>query len=70
MWILTVEEYESASRLRRFTYRMYRNPLVMFGLGPLFVFVIQYRFNRKGAKRKERMNTYLTNLCLYPYMGC
>ncbi|MUT65132.1 fatty acid desaturase [Paenibacillus sp. NEAU-GSW1] len=61
IWILTVDEYESAPRWRQIAYRLYRNPLVMFGLGPIAVFLIQYRFNRKGAKRKERMNTYLTN---------
>lgn len=34
----------------------------MFILGPIYVFGITNRFNRKGAKRKERMNTYVTNL--------
>lgn len=61
MWILTVDEYASASRWRKLAYRIYRNPFVMFGLGPIFVFLIQYRFNAKGARRKERLNTYLTN---------
>lgn len=43
-------------------YRLYRNPFVMFMIGPIYVFGITNRFNRKGAKRKERMNTYVTNL--------
>lgn len=43
-------------------YRLYRNPFVMFIIGPIYVFGITNRFNRKGAKRKERMNTYVTNL--------
>ena len=30
----TVEEYLSWSRLRRFGYRLYRNPLVLFSIGP------------------------------------
>jgi omega-6 fatty acid desaturase (delta-12 desaturase) len=64
MWILTVDEYAAAPRWRRLAYRFYRNPLIMFGLGPIFVFLIQYRFNAKGARRKERMNTYLTNLLI------
>src|SRR5690606_12637981 len=62
LWIMTVEEYEQASKWLRLRYRLYRNPFVMFVLGPFFVFLIQYRFNRKGAKRKERINTYLMNL--------
>ena len=41
--ILTVEEYRSRSRLGRLAYRLYRNPLVMFGLGPAYMFVLQHR---------------------------
>lgn len=62
MWLMTVEEYAVASWLRRLAYRLYRHPLVMFGLGPISVFLIEYRFNRRGANRKERFNTYLTNV--------
>lgn len=40
---LTVEEYEVLSPVRRFGYRLYRHPLVMFGLGPSFVFFIMQR---------------------------
>ncbi|MFF2481220.1 fatty acid desaturase [Paenibacillus sp. NPDC058071] len=61
IWILTTAEYASAPLLRRIAYRFYRHPLVMFGLGPIGVFLVQYRFNRKGARRKERLNTYITN---------
>lgn len=61
IWILTVEEYLAAPLWRRIAYRIYRNPFVMFGLGPIAVFLIQYRFNRKGAKRKERIGNYATN---------
>lgn len=64
LWIMTVDEYESATKLQKFYYRMYRNPFVMFVLGPFFVFLLQYRFNRKGARRKERMNTYLMNVLI------
>ena len=64
MWLLTIDEYLEASKMRRLAYRFYRNPLVMFGLGPISVFLFQYRFNRKGAKRKERVNTYVVNISL------
>lgn len=64
IWIMTVAEYEAASRWLRLAYRIYRYPLVMFGLGPIYVFVFQYRFNRKGAKRKERLGNYLTNVLI------
>jgi omega-6 fatty acid desaturase (delta-12 desaturase) len=40
---LTVEEYRSRSRMRRAAYWLYRHPLVMFGLGPAYMFVLQHR---------------------------
>ncbi|GGG85435.1 fatty acid desaturase [Paenibacillus radicis (ex Gao et al. 2016)] len=64
IWILTVDEYVAAPLWRRLAYRFYRHPLVMFGLGPIAVFLVQYRFNRKGARRKERINTYVTNISM------
>ncbi|WP_172370362.1 fatty acid desaturase [Sporosarcina jiandibaonis] len=64
IWVMTVEEYVQASKWTRFTYRLYRNPLVMFGVGPLFLVLISSRFNRKDARQKERNNTYLTNAVL------
>lgn len=61
IWMLTVDEYLEASTLTKIKYRLYRNPFVMFVLGPIYKFMIQNRFNRRGARKKERMNTYLTN---------
>jgi len=62
MWVLTVEEYEEASWWTRLAYRVYRNPVVMLCIGPIAIFLITYRFNVKGAKRKERVNTHITNI--------
>lgn len=64
IWIMTVDEYMGSPLWRKIAYRLYRNPLIMFGLGPIYTFVLQYRFNRRGAKRAERFNTYLTNLSI------
>lgn len=64
IWVMTIEEYIEASKWERFKYRMYRNPLVMFGVGPLFLVLISSRFNRKDARKKERNNTYLINISL------
>lgn len=61
IWTLTVEEYLAAPFKLRLAYRFYRNPIVMFGLGPIYVFLLKNRFNRKGARKKEKNNTYLTN---------
>ncbi len=64
VWTLTVEEYLALSFWRRLEYRLYRNPLVMFGIGPLYLFLIGQRFPEKGAKRRERNGVHLTNLLL------
>lgn len=40
---LTVEEYQQRTRYGRFMYRLYRHPLVMFGLGPSYLFILQNR---------------------------
>lgn len=64
MWVLTVDEYAAAPLFRKIAYRIYRNPFVMLGLGPIFIFLVTYRFNSKGARRKERINTYVTNLSI------
>jgi omega-6 fatty acid desaturase (delta-12 desaturase) len=64
VWMMTVDEYLSAPRGRRLAYRIFRNPLVMFGLGPAFMFLIVQRFPRKGSKRRERLSVVYTDLAL------
>ena len=64
IWVMTIEEYIEASKWTRLKYRLYRHPLVMFGLGPLWLILVTSRFNRKDARKKERQNTYLINISL------
>lgn len=50
---MTVAEYNAASRWARFKYRLYRHPIVMFGLGPSYIFLLDQRlpvgdFGRRG----------------------
>jgi omega-6 fatty acid desaturase (delta-12 desaturase) len=40
---LTVREYLARSRLGRLRYRVYRHPLIMFGFGPAYLFLVQHR---------------------------
>jgi len=40
---LTVREYLALSQRRRLGYRIYRHPIIMFGLGPAFLFIVQHR---------------------------
>ena len=66
---MTVEEYRASTKWKRAAYRFYRNPLIMFGFGPLYLVLISNRFNRKDAKKKERHNTYLINFLLVCIAG-
>jgi len=61
---LTVEEYQNASKWRRLQYRLYRHPIVMFGLGPAYVFFIVNRLPFGAMKHGVRpwASALLTNL--------
>jgi omega-6 fatty acid desaturase (delta-12 desaturase) len=65
VWTLTVDEYLASSPMRRLYYRIYRNPVTMFVIGPIFIFLVDYRFNRKKVGLRERLNTYMTNIGMY-----
>ena len=40
---LTVSEFQARTPWRRFLYRLYRNPVVMFGIGPAYLFILRHR---------------------------
>jgi len=58
---LTVAEYAARRPLARWRYRLYRNPLLMFCIGPVFVFVLQNRipagFFRSGRHWASTLGT-------------
>jgi omega-6 fatty acid desaturase (delta-12 desaturase) len=64
IWTLTVSEYMAKPRIVRLLYRLYRNPIVLFGLGPIFLFTIGYRHWSAWAGRTERLSILRTNLFL------
>jgi omega-6 fatty acid desaturase (delta-12 desaturase) len=64
IWTLTVQEYIQSTRWKRFAYRLARNPLVLFVIAPLYVFVIHHRFAVAKAPKRERQSVAVTNLAL------
>jgi len=64
LWTLTVEEYLASSRWRKFSYRLARNPFVLFVLAPTFVFLVKQRFPSPGANKRERESVRWMNLAL------
>jgi acyl-lipid omega-6 desaturase (Delta-12 desaturase) len=43
IWPMTLSEYESSPKKKQWQYRLYRNPLVMNGMGVLFTFLLANR---------------------------
>ena len=64
VWTMTVEEYRASPRFRRFLYRGYRHPVILFGFGPFFLFLLINRFPKKNAKTKQSRSVVLTNLAI------
>lgn len=69
IWTLTAEEYLAAPKLKRFAYRLYRNPFVLFGLSPSTHFLILQRFPKKGAGKRERYSVVFTDLAILAIIG-
>ncbi len=64
IWTMTVEEYLESSRGKQFAYRLARNPLVLFILAPIFLFVVRQRFPSAKASRRERHSVHMMNLAI------
>ena len=64
IWTLTVEEYRNASRGTRLWYRIYRNPVVLFLIAPIILFVGTQRFPDKSDNARQRRSVLVTNLIL------
>ena len=61
---MTLAEYQAGSRGQRLIYRLYRNPLVMFGIGPYFALVIQPRLVSRDARPRIKRSVHATNAAL------
>jgi acyl-lipid omega-6 desaturase (Delta-12 desaturase) len=64
VWTLTVQEYLEASRWKKFAYRLARNPVILFVVAPLALFLIIERFPGRKGGRRERLSVHVTNLLI------
>src|SRR6266700_3728191 len=76
---LTVNEYLARSKWGRLRYRLYRHPIIMFGVGPAYLFILQYRLplGLVRAGWQPWLSTMGTNLAIailmatvIRFMGC
>lgn len=66
---LTVEEYRQRSWRGRLGYRLFRNPVVMFGVGPIVAMIIGPRIVAKNARPRMRRSVIGTNAALAVLIG-
>ena len=64
VWTMTVNEYKHASFWQRVGYRFYRNPFVLLGVAPLYVFLLKQRLPHRGSDARRVASVMLTNLAL------
>jgi acyl-lipid omega-6 desaturase (Delta-12 desaturase) len=66
---LTVAEYRTRSWRQRLGYRLFRNPVVMFGIGPIWALMLGPRLVPSGARPRIRRSVVGTNLALVALVG-
>lgn len=62
IWTMTVEEYDSKSKAIKGLYRLFRNPLFLFGVAPFFKFLVLNRISKKTASKEERISNLIINV--------
>ena len=66
---LTVAEFHARSRRGQLGYRLFRNPIVMFGLGPIFAMIIGPRIWKSSQRPRLRHSVMLTDLAIVVVFG-
>jgi omega-6 fatty acid desaturase (delta-12 desaturase) len=61
---LTVTEYSKLSKWQRFSYRLYRNPVFLFGVAPILIFIVLQRLTKKNMSVKDKLYVHLSTLTL------
>jgi omega-6 fatty acid desaturase (delta-12 desaturase) len=66
---LTVAEYHGSPWRRRLGYRLVRNPLVMFGFGPIVAMMVGPRIPSRSARPRMRRSVIGTDIALVVMVG-
>jgi omega-6 fatty acid desaturase (delta-12 desaturase) len=60
----TVREYLALPAWKKLVYRIYRHPLVLFGVAPTILFIFAQRIALPTAGKREQWSVHFTNLSL------
>jgi omega-6 fatty acid desaturase (delta-12 desaturase) len=66
---MTLDEYVEAPWKQRLAYRLFRNPIVMFGIGPIWALMIGPRIWSKSQRKRQRNSVLLTNIGFAVVLG-
>jgi acyl-lipid omega-6 desaturase (Delta-12 desaturase) len=66
---LTLTEYAARSARGRLAYRLFRHPLVMFGIGPIIAMMIGPRIASRSQRPRLRNSVLLTDVALALVIG-
>jgi omega-6 fatty acid desaturase (delta-12 desaturase) len=65
----SVAEYHALAWRPRLAYRLYRNPVVMFSVGPIFGMVLRSRLIPRSARPRIKRSMLATNVALVVFVG-
>lgn len=68
VWTITVEEYKSFTPGKKLIYRLYRNPVIIFGISSFLLFVVLFRFPKTSMKKSELWSVIITNIFFIVYI--
>jgi omega-6 fatty acid desaturase (delta-12 desaturase) len=66
---ITVAEFAALSPRSRLVYRLFRSPVILFGIGPVWSLMIGPRFWNRRMRARSRHSVQLTNLALAGMLG-
>ncbi len=67
--MITASEYYALPWRGRLGYRLFRNPLVMFGIGPIWAMIVQPRIVSRDARPRIKRSIIATNVALAVLIG-
>ena len=68
VWTMTTEEFKKTAALKRTVYRIYRHPVFLFSVAPVFLFLLIFRVPFESFSKKAVINIIFLDLVLLVLM--